>query len=742
MLCRFAKSLLWLALIAIGAGGCRRAADQTEFVYLDPAAKRVFLAGNFNGWNTTENPMHRSDDGAWKTKVPLKPGRYEYKFIADGRWTQDPANPDETPDLFGGNNSTLTINPDPHQDGKAERRKMMATVRRHFNASDFDALEEQAEELRSHKTRFRQGAWELGFFYDALNGSLYNRGDPKRLRGDLSKFDAWQKKYPGSITEPVARAATLVGYAWQARGTGWSSEVSAEGWKSFDPMVQEARTVLETAAKKPRRCPQWDAAMQTVALGQGWKRADYDRLFEEAVAREPTYYDYYLRKGYYLTPRWYGQPGEWERFAEEASQKYDPSEGLTLYVRIAWFNDMLFGNLFKESRIEWPKMREGFRDIVRRWPDSLWNKNNFCRFACVARDRATATALFDQIGPAFDYDVWHSRSQFEAARRWAATDENAPSVHPLARLGASSTMRATAITALPNDKRYYVGYADGTLNRWDPAAGRGLALVRQFDAPILQVAASPDEKFIAVSLDDHNGTPGRVQILDPAGTSAGSMEDWNGGAPYALCFSADGSTLVAVGGRGGQPGVAKIWEAASGKIMPVAWPQPKHLLITAALSPDGRLLMTNDDCNVRVWDLRENKSVFRMNKDAEDVVLGVAFSPDGKMAAAVSSRFSWESDAPGLLLAWNTSDWSEIKRIPLGCGARHIAFSPDSRFLAATRHDNTISVWNTSDWSSANEYLPMGGYVAAFGYASDGQSLAAATFLDGFSTWQSPAQKR
>ena len=714
-----------------------------EFVYLNPSAKSVFLAGNFNGWNTTSNPMRRSEGGAWKAEMTLKPGRYEYKFIADGHWTPDPANLDSTSDLFGGQNSTITINPGPNQDGWAERRRLMATIRRLLDASNFDALEKQAENLRSRKIRFRNGTWELAVFYDALNGSDYSRGDPGKWREDMAKFDAWHQRYPESATAPVARAASLVGYAWQARGTGWTSEVSKDGWHSYDKMLQEARAVLEVAAEKSQRCPQWYAVMQSVALGQGWERDEYDRLFAEAVAREPSYYDYYLRKGYFLTPRWFGRRGEWEQFAEEASKKYDEKEGLTLYARIAWFNDILFGNIFRESAIQWPKMRDGFREIVKRWPDSVWNKNNFCRFACTAGDHATAAALFAQLGEQLDYDVWHSRSQFEAARRWAQADENSPSVQPLSRLASRDATRATAITTAPDEGRYFVGYGDGMLGRWDPEAGREFAPIREFDAGILQIAVAPGGKQIAVALDNHNGAPGSVKIINAAsGSSEGNIEDWSGGGPFALCFSSDGSTLVAVGGRGGQPGVAKVWDARSGKITPLAWPQPKHLLVAAALSPDGRLLMTNDDRNIRVWDLRENKSVFKMSKDAEELVLGVAFSPDGKMAAAVCSRFSWESDATGLLLAWNTSDWSELKRMPLACGARHIAFSPDGRYVAATRHDNTISVWNTSDWSLKDEYLPMGGYIAALSYSSDGQSLAVATFEDGFSTWRSPVHKR
>ena len=61
--------------------------------------------------------------------------------------------------------------------------------------------------------------------------------------------------------------------------------------------------------------------MHTVALGQGWRRNEYDALYKKAVEGEATYYEFYFRKAYYLLPRWYGKPGEWERFAEEAAKE-------------------------------------------------------------------------------------------------------------------------------------------------------------------------------------------------------------------------------------------------------------------------------------------------------------------------------------------------------------------------------------------------------------------------------------
>ena len=34
--------------------------------------------------------MQSQGDGHWRIAVPLKPGRYEYKFLVDGEWTADP----------------------------------------------------------------------------------------------------------------------------------------------------------------------------------------------------------------------------------------------------------------------------------------------------------------------------------------------------------------------------------------------------------------------------------------------------------------------------------------------------------------------------------------------------------------------------------------------------------------------------------------------------------------------------
>ncbi len=62
----------------------------TEFKLYAPEAKKVVLAGSFNKWNNNKLLAKKDNKDSWVVKVGLKPGRYEYKFIVDGSWINDP----------------------------------------------------------------------------------------------------------------------------------------------------------------------------------------------------------------------------------------------------------------------------------------------------------------------------------------------------------------------------------------------------------------------------------------------------------------------------------------------------------------------------------------------------------------------------------------------------------------------------------------------------------------------------
>lgn len=81
-----------------------------RLVLLQPGARSVSVAGDFNGWDPAQTKLERSDGGVWTATIPLKPGRYQYMFVIDGKqWIADPLAPEETTDGFGAQNAVLDV---------------------------------------------------------------------------------------------------------------------------------------------------------------------------------------------------------------------------------------------------------------------------------------------------------------------------------------------------------------------------------------------------------------------------------------------------------------------------------------------------------------------------------------------------------------------------------------------------------------------------------------------------------
>ena len=71
----------------------------------------VSRTGSFADWNPKANPMTKDAEGVWRVTARLPDGKHLYKFVVDGTWMADPANPVGEDDGFGGTNSVLEIRP-------------------------------------------------------------------------------------------------------------------------------------------------------------------------------------------------------------------------------------------------------------------------------------------------------------------------------------------------------------------------------------------------------------------------------------------------------------------------------------------------------------------------------------------------------------------------------------------------------------------------------------------------------
>ena len=74
-----------------------------------PTANEVSLGGDFNNWDAIAHPMEKDANGVWKKTLVLPPARYEYKFLVDGRWRNDPKNDQTCPNCFGTQNNVINV---------------------------------------------------------------------------------------------------------------------------------------------------------------------------------------------------------------------------------------------------------------------------------------------------------------------------------------------------------------------------------------------------------------------------------------------------------------------------------------------------------------------------------------------------------------------------------------------------------------------------------------------------------
>jgi anti-sigma factor RsiW len=81
---------------------------QVELKLAGEKARSVAVAGDFNGWDAVT--MKKGEDGVWKTRLSLPPGRYRYAFVVDKeKWVADPYSATVVDSGYGGVDSVLDI---------------------------------------------------------------------------------------------------------------------------------------------------------------------------------------------------------------------------------------------------------------------------------------------------------------------------------------------------------------------------------------------------------------------------------------------------------------------------------------------------------------------------------------------------------------------------------------------------------------------------------------------------------
>jgi chromosome partitioning protein len=90
--------------------GVKQVGDEVIFAVKFEEAKKVLIAGDFNGWQAISTPLRANGTpGLWTTTLPLPPGRYRYRLVVDGKWVTDPNNQYVEANQFGELNNVVEV---------------------------------------------------------------------------------------------------------------------------------------------------------------------------------------------------------------------------------------------------------------------------------------------------------------------------------------------------------------------------------------------------------------------------------------------------------------------------------------------------------------------------------------------------------------------------------------------------------------------------------------------------------
>jgi len=354
--------------------------------------------------------------------------------------------------------------------------------------------------------------------------------------------------------------------------------------------------------------------------------------------------------------------------------------------------------------------------LAKRWMLSLGCLCSFVLLPFVTADDAKpaaskpkelkSTAHFDGFGN------WATSVAFSPdGKTLAVGTHNAVQLWSVAEKKSTATWKtgsgyAKSLAFLPGGQKLVIG-AYQSVSVWDIASGskeRDLPKHRGF---VTSLAVSPDGKLLATGCDDEAA---RLIRLEDGALLKTLEHDRD--PVQSVAFSADGKTLATAAGdetRVTRPGIAKLWDVESGKLIRDFEGMTKVATSVAFADKGAKLIVGSMDEKAYVFEVESGKPLGFFGGHSRPVT-SMAMSLDGQTAITGSGgRAKGKNEikvwkiADGDVLA--TAEEHEAKIAAL-------ALSFDGKTVATASYDNSVRLWDVL-LSNATDSQPAEKSVAA-----------------------------
>jgi hypothetical protein len=240
--------------------------------------------------------------------------------------------------------------------------------------------------------------------YDDLLHKLHPRDEAHAIAAFLAALRAAHPKHP---VDAIAQAFFMQYWAWDARGSGWSSSVSDEGWRLMRERMEIARRGLLAALAADPGFTEAYQVLLDLANGLSASKEEAWSWFAHIQERIPGDFNSANSMIDYLEPKWNGSieeelqlgrsalaTGNWE--TQLAILLDNVHNRLKNYNPDGTWSEEPLGAYFHQETV-WKDLETVCRGYLAEYPADDEIHWNYCWFAYAAGHLETARAQFNQM---------------------------------------------------------------------------------------------------------------------------------------------------------------------------------------------------------------------------------------------------------------------------------------------------------------------------------------------------------